>query len=438
MTKIKSTTAAEPTQGLLELPYAPIESVAIRQTLRDNSILGRQTSWIDVRMIEWRSGFNPRIKPEGISEEEWEKELEIEELALDILENGQGTPVEGDMSVDGTKFWPTDGERRTRAVKWLTRNMQEYPKHKNGKDIFLIEVLVNPTGTTEADRIIRSLSSNNNLKYKPIEVGKKCILLKNVFKYTNGEIAKRLGKSRQYVDNMVTLADQPETIQEAITDGKLTATAALALSKNVKDDDEREKMVHDSIDKGESISVAEATKIGKVDYNYSDLYQDVVELYTDDTVSYSLALDRFEEIYNTAIMKGIKANDIATVHDKMIEKLDAAKKEKKLASDTVLYEKEAANDEEEESHKTSSKAKTYRLSTAGDDALDPIDFKKDKEAGEFELNELMKMSDQLIVKLDALPVHMKQHKADWQGFIRLMQRKIETVVEIIKKAPDQR
>lgn len=285
-------------QGTLELPYEQITKTAARATMRElarggNVKNGRQTFFILFKIIKIRDGFNiPRNvgRPAGMSEEDWEKELEIEELALEMLANGHHTPLIGDLTQDGKIFWLTDGERRFRAIGWLIRN-----KHKtwpNGQPINMVEVMPNKAGTTDEERLLIMVSTDKKLKYKPIQLGHLLLHLKTYFNHTHDTLSVKAGISRQSVDNLIKLAQEPEAIQQAVETGALTATAATALRNSEKDPAKREEIVKEAIAKGETLSVKDATGKGANAQYFHDKLGVIVEQFNDDVLSYKGAVDQ--------------------------------------------------------------------------------------------------------------------------------------------------
>ena len=528
----KNTPAAPAIQGTLELPYAPIEKVASRQVMRDlasdkKTAYGRQTYFIPLAFITIRAGFNGRIKPAAMSEEEWEKELGIEELAMDLLENGHQDPIKGDLSENGKVFWLTDGERRFRAIRWLHKN--KYKQYKNGKDIKMVEVILNPSTTTEEDRLLLMLATDSKKKYNAIETGHMFLRLKNHFKYSHEAIAKKKGLSRQTVDNLIKLAEEPQAIQEAILTGKFGTTAAIELINKEKDPVKRLELFHATIGQGHELKVKDIGKTAKY-RDYTGLMAAAQEMYDEGVITFDKAKQDIDEIcVNARLALPAETKDIDTARDNAIEALQAIYdgrveppaaitydsrkdeegeeeeeteapiitqcreemritvdryntgvldypgaikalgqthamytvnnsahaeriqemfddwteridnlKEQKDARKVKKVETSAAIDEEEKSRKTSSTfTEPSRPKAQKEDALAPIDFAKDKELGELELNEIIKLHDKLQTKINLFPANMKQYKDDCIGLSNVIQHKLTAMLDILKKAPER-
>lgn len=527
MTKKNLNVPAPPVQGTLELPYDRIDTatIASRDMIREmaaekKASYGRQSYHIEYKIIQPRPGFNCRLKPIGMSEEDWEKELEIEVFAMDLLKNGMGTPLEGDLVKIGKKtvFLLTAGERRWRAIGWLIRN--GYKTQANGKPMNLVEVLFNSRDITEEQRISRMVTTDNNLKYKPIELGHAFLRLKTFCNKTHESIAQEYGKSRQTVDNFIKLAQEPQSIQTAIILGKLTTTAAIELINTEKDPKRRETIVAGSVDTGNKLKVkdigegakyknyyeqlamyvgqyndevvtydgavfqckeiaAKATaalpdqkediaealkntlevllnnkairdaeerttktkndkKVTGIKFDWKGKFLQIVEDYKNDTMNYlqaNTAAGTCESEAHEWDKDGVHEDTINQDYDTALETIEELKKikEKKPA----VVETKLSLEQEEQSRKTSDKTPIFNPKNDGD-ALEPIDFKKDKELGEFELNEAIKTLDKLQVKLDLFPKNLKQYVDDCAGLCVVTKNKIQIAIDIIKKAPDKR
>lgn len=141
----------------------------------------------------------------------------LEELANSIKENGVFQPVLVRKSVSGYEL--VAGERRLRATKLA--GVKEIPviiKDFNDKEMMEISLLENIqrkdlTPIEEAlayDQMIKKLS------------------------YTQDQLAKRLGKSRANITNMLRLLSLPNEVQNLVSKGKLSygqARTLLSLEK---------------------------------------------------------------------------------------------------------------------------------------------------------------------------------------------------------------
>lgn len=89
---------------------------------------------------------------------------------------------------------------------------------------------------TQFQRKMRIASSNKQLKLKPVELGRLYLHARDVLGATRKEIATEAGMSVAHVDRMILLAGGSPEIQQAIDDGKISATEAVKLVREHGDD----------------------------------------------------------------------------------------------------------------------------------------------------------------------------------------------------------
>lgn len=82
---------------------------------------------------------------------------------------------------------------------------------------------------TPFQRKMRIASSNKQLKLKPVELGRLYMHARDVLGATRKEIAAEAGMSVAHVDQHILLAGGAPEIQQAIEDGKISATEAVKL-----------------------------------------------------------------------------------------------------------------------------------------------------------------------------------------------------------------
>lgn len=109
----------------------------------------------------------------------------------------------------GVKYELIAGERRLRASKMA--GLQHVPA--------LIRT------DEESDQMKLELAIIENLQREdlnPVDRAKAFQLLVDQFKFKHAEIAKKVGKSREYVSNTLRLLALPEEMLQALTDGKIS------------------------------------------------------------------------------------------------------------------------------------------------------------------------------------------------------------------------
>lgn len=193
--------------------YEILDNAPGRTVWRETLKTLRSTYKIEFKRIQILPGWNIRKTFTG-----------IEELANDILQNGLMEPLKGVMSQDGKKFFITDGERRYRALKLLI---------DRGDVIDEVEVMPQPARMNAQGMIAQMISSGvNKCLYNDIEIAEGLQRLKRDFTMSNQDIADQIGKSRQYVDNMIKLAEQPEEVKNDVREGKVKKTTVIAPQKD--------------------------------------------------------------------------------------------------------------------------------------------------------------------------------------------------------------
>jgi ParB family chromosome partitioning protein len=139
-------------------------------------------------------------------------ETKLEELAASIRQYGILTPIllrphEGHYEI-------VTGERRYRAA--LRCGLQEVPAVlENFDDAAMMEVA-----------LIENIQRED---LTPIEEARAYANLIQNLKMTQGQMAKKLGKSRPYVANVLRLLDLPESIQSLLENNQLTMGHARTL-----------------------------------------------------------------------------------------------------------------------------------------------------------------------------------------------------------------
>jgi ParB family transcriptional regulator, chromosome partitioning protein len=136
----------------------------------------------------------------------------IDELKDSILEHGILQPLVVRKSIKGYEI--VVGERRFRAAK--EANLASVPA--------VVREL-----TEQQMMELAVLENLQREDLNPIEEGQAYQTLMEKLKFTQEEVAKRLGKSRPHVANHIRLLSLPAKIQELISDGKISMGHGRAL-----------------------------------------------------------------------------------------------------------------------------------------------------------------------------------------------------------------
>ncbi len=161
---------------------------------------------IDVPLKELRS--NPYQPRQNFDEES------LNELASSIKEHGVFQPIIIKKSIKGYEI--IAGERRVKAS--LLAGLETIPAIiRNFTDSEMMEIA-----------LLENLQRENLSAIEEAIAYQK--LLENL-KITQEELAKRLGKSRSHITNMLGLIHLPEEVKQAVADNKISMGHARILSK---------------------------------------------------------------------------------------------------------------------------------------------------------------------------------------------------------------
>ena len=184
---------------------------------------------IKVKLDELRS--NP-YQPRQVFNEE-----ALQELADSIKEHGVFQPIIIKKSIKGYEI--IAGERRVKASKLA--GLDEIPAIvRDFTDEEMMEIA-----------LLENLQREN---LNPMEESRAYKKLIETLNLTQEELAKKLGKSRSYITNMIGLQKLPSSIQTMISDNKMSMGHARVLSK--LENEEQQKELADKITT-EGISVRE-------------------------------------------------------------------------------------------------------------------------------------------------------------------------------------
>ena len=164
---------------------------------------------VDPQIIEIEEGFNARpIDPEHVGA------MKVSMLAGSIL-----PPLF--VRVDNGRIIMVDGHHRLTAIRALI---------DEGHEIKRVDCM--QFRGNDADRIAHMLTSSQGKNLTPLQMGLQYRKLDS-FGWSQGEIALKVGKSRQHVHDMVTLAESNSDVQGMVARGEVAAHVAIvALRKH--------------------------------------------------------------------------------------------------------------------------------------------------------------------------------------------------------------
>jgi len=213
---------------------------------------------IEIDLDEIRS--NPYQPRKTFNEES------LNELADSIKTYGIIEPIIVKKSIKGYEI--IAGERRTRAAKIAgLKTIPAIIKDFNDEEMMEIALLEN----------IQREDLN------PIDIALSIDKIIKINNYTQDEFAKRIGKSRSYITNLLGLLKLPNIVKEKVKDEKISMSHARSLSK--LDDDNKIIALVNRIEK-ESLNVRDLERIlsgkqniqsktSKVSHNYK-MYEDAI------------------------------------------------------------------------------------------------------------------------------------------------------------------
>ncbi|MBC2658589.1 ParB N-terminal domain-containing protein [Pseudomonas sp. MSSRFD41] len=194
---------------------------SIRQMITAGEV--RRADAIKVRLedIHEEPGFNLRTEGESL-------EASISALAEFIANGGVIPPLEIRPRADGG-VWLVDGHRRRRALIKLDQagRLPRLPSKENPK-VTEYWVDVRMFEGSDADRVARIISSQENEKLSPLELAEGYKRLR-AFGWPVEQIAKKVGKTRQHVEQVMTLGNANTDVQQLVASGQVSATTAVQI-----------------------------------------------------------------------------------------------------------------------------------------------------------------------------------------------------------------
>lgn len=179
--------------------------------LIDEKIIKRTDNGMAIQFdsLRIRPGFNLR----DVAAEDYEEDIEA--LVAHIQRGGQVPALEVSLSGDGAGADVVDGHRRHEAYRRA---------RERGMPIEYVRM--EPFIGNDVDRMLRVMTSNEGRKLRPLEVaeGYKRLAAINM---PPEDIARRVGKTRQHVDQMLLLASAPHEVHKMVANGDVSATVAV-------------------------------------------------------------------------------------------------------------------------------------------------------------------------------------------------------------------
>lgn len=186
---------------------------SFKQMIADKEIKRADAMKILLADIHEEPGFNLRREGEDLEES-------IDALCAFILDGGQLPPLEVRPRAEGG-VWLVDGHRRSRALRKAIE--RGYPAADEDGSLWVSVVAF--TGN-DADRVARVITSQEGRKLEPLELAEGYKRLAS-FGWDAGKIAQKVGKTRQHVEQMLTLSSANSDVLRMVAEGTVAAATAV-------------------------------------------------------------------------------------------------------------------------------------------------------------------------------------------------------------------
>ncbi|WP_176509418.1 MULTISPECIES: ParB/RepB/Spo0J family partition protein [Pseudomonas] len=191
---------------------------SFKQMIKDGEVRRADAMKVQLEDLHEEPGFNLRTEGEAL-------EVSIDALAEFIANGGQIPPLEVRPRAEGG-VWIVDGHRRRRAMIKLDRTGR-LPRTPNKDNPHILEAWVPVIAFegSDADRVARIISSQENEKLSPLELAEGYKRLR-AFGWSPEQIAKKVGKTRQHVEQVLTVGNANTDVQSLVAAGHVSATTA--------------------------------------------------------------------------------------------------------------------------------------------------------------------------------------------------------------------
>lgn len=188
---------------------------SFKQMVKDGDIKRADAMKIRLTDIHEEPGFNLRAEGEDLLQS-------INDLCTFILGGGQIPALEVRPRAEGG-VWVVDGHRRRRALMQAVN--LGLPLAGDGLAPW---VSVVPFTGNDADRLARVITSQEGRKLEPLELatGYKRLI---AFGWTVDQVAKAVGKTRQHVDQMLTLSSANSDVLKMVEAGTVAPATAVEM-----------------------------------------------------------------------------------------------------------------------------------------------------------------------------------------------------------------
>ncbi|HGM5580792.1 TPA: ParB/RepB/Spo0J family partition protein [Pseudomonas putida] len=191
---------------------------SFKQMIKDGEVRRADAMKVQLEDLHEEPGFNLRTEGEAL-------ESSIDSLAEFIAAGGQIPPLEVRPRAEGG-VWLVDGHRRRRALLKLDA-AGRLPRTPNKENPAILEAWVPVIAFegSDADRVARIITSQENEKLSPLELAEGYKRLR-AFGWSVEQIAKKVAKTRQHVEQVLTVGNANTDVQHLVAAGHVSATTA--------------------------------------------------------------------------------------------------------------------------------------------------------------------------------------------------------------------
>lgn len=191
---------------------------SFKQMIKDGEVRRADAMKVQLEDLHEEPGFNLRTEGEAL-------EASINSLAEFVAAGGQIPPLEVRPRAEGG-VWLVDGHRRRRALLKLDAEGR-LPRTPNKERPEVLEAWVPVIAFegSDADRVARIITSQENEKLSPQELAEGYKRLR-AFGWSVEQIAAKVGKTRQHVEQVLTVGNANTDVQNLVAAGHVSATTA--------------------------------------------------------------------------------------------------------------------------------------------------------------------------------------------------------------------
>lgn len=191
---------------------------SFKQMIKDGEVRRADAMKVQLEDLHEEPGFNLRTEGDAL-------EASISSLAEFVAAGGQIPPLEVRPRPEGG-VWLVDGHRRRRALLKLdAEGRLPRTPNKDRPEVLEVWVPVIAFEGSDADRVARIITSQENEKLSPLELAEGYKRLR-AFGWSVEQIAAKVGKTRQHVEQVLTVGNANTDVQNLVAAGHVSATTA--------------------------------------------------------------------------------------------------------------------------------------------------------------------------------------------------------------------